>query len=179
MQLNAYTADVEYAFVKGYGGKQEFIIIPDANAKLQLAAEQIQQLCARPGLGADAVLRVSRTDAHASSAAAAARTQTRWFVEQFNPDGSARPAVPAAVAVAAQYLVTHADLEWRCLVTVATTQGVFQADVAGSQVSLKKAATVASAASAAESDDPAREAEIVAPVRLIAEGLVWAPTPTT
>ena len=51
-------------FAKGHGTHNDFVIIPDENAQLDLTAEVVSTLCdRRGGIGGDGVLRVARTGA--------------------------------------------------------------------------------------------------------------------
>ena len=51
-------------FAKGHGTENDFIILPDPDAALNLTPEFVRQLCdRRAGLGGDGVLRVVRSKA--------------------------------------------------------------------------------------------------------------------
>ena len=64
----------EYSFVKGHGTENDFVLVPDANGRHELTAEQVARLCdRRAGIGGDGVIRVVRTDATEDPAAVAAR----------------------------------------------------------------------------------------------------------
>ncbi|HUL99523.1 MAG TPA: diaminopimelate epimerase, partial [Mycobacterium sp.] len=55
-------------FAKGHGTQNDFVVLPDVEAKLSLTPDVVAALCdRRRGLGADGVLRVSI--AHAAVAA--------------------------------------------------------------------------------------------------------------
>ena len=51
-------------FAKGHGTQNDFVILPDPDADLDLTVELVTVLCDRQrGLGADGVLRVARAGA--------------------------------------------------------------------------------------------------------------------
>ena len=82
-------------FAKGHGTHNDFVIIPDENAQLDLTAEVVSTLCdRRGGIGGDGVLRVARTgalvDAGELDAAGlgAGIERDTWFMDYRNADGS-------------------------------------------------------------------------------------------
>lgn len=116
---------MDYAFVKGHGTKNDFVLIPDANGKLDLTAEQVQRLAdRRAGIGGDGVIRVVRTDAYDDPAAVAARGQATWFMDYRNSDGSVSEMCGNGVRVLALYLATHADVDLREPLPIATRAGI-------------------------------------------------------
>jgi diaminopimelate epimerase len=115
----------EQAFVKGHGTENDFVLLPDAEGRLTLTAEQVARLCdRRAGLGADGVIRVVRTDATDDPAAVAARDQARWFMDYYNADGSVSEMCGNGVRVLGHYLATHADVDPREPLPIATRDGV-------------------------------------------------------
>ena len=63
---------MEISFVKGHGTENDFVLLPDANGRHELTAEQVAPLCdRRAGIGGDGVMRVVRTDATDDPAAVA------------------------------------------------------------------------------------------------------------
>ena len=116
---------MDYAFVKGHGTENDFVLIPDANGRHELSAEQVARLCdRRAGIGADGVIRVVRTDATDDPAAVAARGAARWFMDYRNSDGSLSEMCGNGIRVLGLYLATHADVDVREPLPIATRAGV-------------------------------------------------------
>ena len=115
----------DYPFVKGHGTENDFVLLPDANGHRELTTEQAQRLCdRRAGIGGDGVIRVVRTDATADPAAVAARGQARWFMDYRNADGSLSETCGNGIRVLGLYLATHADVDPRDPLPIATRAGV-------------------------------------------------------
>ncbi|MFC6090462.1 diaminopimelate epimerase [Saccharothrix lopnurensis] len=86
-------------FLKGHGTENDFIVLPDPDAVLDLTEARVRALCdRRRGLGADGVLRVVRPD------------RGPWFMDYRNADGSIAEMCGNGVRVFARYLV-EAGLE--------------------------------------------------------------------
>ncbi|MFL6159847.1 MAG: diaminopimelate epimerase [Marmoricola sp.] len=116
---------MDYSFVKGHGTENDFVLIPDANGRHDLTAEQVARLCdRRAGIGADGVIRVVRTDATDDPAAVAARGEARWFMDYRNSDGSLSEMCGNGIRVLGLYLVTHTDTDPREPLRIATRAGV-------------------------------------------------------
>ena len=123
----------DYAFVKGHGTRNDFVLLPDANGRRELTAELAAALCdRRSGIGADGVIRVVRTDATDDPAAVASRDEARWFMDYRNADGSLSEMCGNGVRVLGLYLATHADVDPRDPLPIATRGGTkvltFEAD---------------------------------------------------
>ena len=115
----------EYSFVKGHGTENDFVLIPDANGKHELSPEQVARLCdRRAGIGGDGVIRVVRTDATDDPAAVAARGEATWFMDYRNSDGSLSEMCGNGIRVLGHFLVTHADVDPRDPLPIATRGGV-------------------------------------------------------
>jgi len=115
---------VDYAFLKGHGTENDFVLVPDANGRHDLTAEQVARLCdRRAGIGADGVIRVVRTDATDDPAAVAARGEARWFMDYRNSDGSLSEMCGNGIRVLGLYLATHADVDPRDPLPIATRAG--------------------------------------------------------
>ena len=115
----------DYAFVKGHGTENDFVLVPDANGRHELTPEQVARLCDRhAGIGADGVIRVVRTDATEDPAAVSARGQARWFMDYRNSDGSLSEMCGNGIRVLGLYLVTHADVDPREPLAIATRAGI-------------------------------------------------------
>ena len=116
---------MDIPFVKGHGTENDFVLVPDANGRLDLSAEQIAFLCnRRAGIGGDGVIRVVRTDAADDPAAVAARGEATWFMDYRNSDGSLSEMCGNGVRVLGLYLATHADVDIRKPLPVATRAGI-------------------------------------------------------
>jgi diaminopimelate epimerase len=115
----------EYAFVKGHGTENDFVLVPDADGKHELSVEQVARLCdRRAGIGGDGVIRVVRTDATDDEAAVAARGEATWFMDYRNADGSLSEMCGNGIRVLGHFLVTHADVDPRNPLPIATRGGI-------------------------------------------------------
>jgi diaminopimelate epimerase len=115
----------EYAFVKGHGTENDFVLVPDANGKQELTPGQVALLCdRRAGIGADGVIRIVRTDATDDPAAVEARGEATWFMDYRNSDGSLSEMCGNGIRVLGHFLVTHADVDPRNPLPIATRAGV-------------------------------------------------------
>ncbi|EID55645.1 diaminopimelate epimerase [Saccharomonospora xinjiangensis] len=92
-------------FLKGHGTQNDFVLLPDPDAALELTGKRVAALCDRQqGIGADGVLRVVR------SSAMGADSKGEWFMDYRNADGSIAEMCGNGVRVFARYLV-EAGLE--------------------------------------------------------------------
>ena len=115
----------EYSFVKGHGTENDFVLIPDANGRHELSAEQVARLCdRRAGIGGDGVIRVVRVDATEDPAAVKARGSATWFMDYRNSDGSLSEMCGNGIRVLGHFLVTHADVDPRDPLPIATRDGI-------------------------------------------------------
>ncbi|MGH3544906.1 MAG: diaminopimelate epimerase, partial [Mycobacteriales bacterium] len=93
-------------FAKGHGTGNDFVILPDANAEVDLAPWQVRALCdRRTGIGGDGVIRVvpaAKDPAGVEHAEAA-----EWFMDYRNADGSLAQMCGNGARVFAWYLVTE------------------------------------------------------------------------
>ena len=96
-------------FAKGHGTQNDFVLLPDLDAKLTLTPAVVTALCdRRRGLGADGVLRV--TTAGALLAAGVLDrvpdgvTADDWYMDYRNADGSTAQMCGNGVRVFAHYL---------------------------------------------------------------------------
>ncbi|OBG97124.1 diaminopimelate epimerase [Mycobacterium sp. E3251] len=96
-------------FAKGHGTENDFVVLPDAEATLELTAARVAALCdRRRGLGADGVLRVTTAGA-ALSAGVLDRLpdgvgSADWYMDYRNADGSVAQMCGNGVRVFAHYL---------------------------------------------------------------------------
>ncbi len=101
------------------------MLVPDANGKHELTPEQVARLCdRRAGIGGDGVIRVVRTDATDDPAAVAARGEATWFMDYRNSDGSLSEMCGNGIRVLGRFLVTHADVDPRGPLPIATRDGI-------------------------------------------------------
>ena len=116
---------IEYPFLKGHGTENDFVLLPDANGRHELTVGQVALLCdRRAGIGGDGVIRVVRTDATDDPAAVAARDAATWFMDYRNSDGSLSEMCGNGIRVLGHYLATHADIDPRDPLPIATRAGV-------------------------------------------------------
>ncbi|MCW2780241.1 MAG: diaminopimelate epimerase [Marmoricola sp.] len=126
-----------YSFVKGHGTENDFVLLPDANGRLELTPEQVRRLCDRhAGIGADGVIRVVRTDATEDPAAVAARGEALWFMDYYNSDGSVSEMCGNGIRVLGVFLATHADVDSRGPLKVATRDGIKTLTFHGSEITV-------------------------------------------
>jgi diaminopimelate epimerase len=96
-------------FAKGHGTQNDFVLLPDLDAKLTLTPAAVAALCdRRRGLGADGVLRVT-TAAAAQAAGVLDRLPDGvdagdWYMDYRNADGSIAQMCGNGVRVFAHYL---------------------------------------------------------------------------
>jgi diaminopimelate epimerase len=117
------------AFLKGHGTANDFVVLPDPDAEIDLTAELVTALCdRRRGIGADGVLRVVRSASLADAAAVAG--QVSWFMDYRNADGSTSETCGNGLRVFARYLV-QAGLAEAGELAIGTRAGIARAWVAG------------------------------------------------
>jgi diaminopimelate epimerase len=128
---------VDYSFLKGHGTENDFVLIPDANGRHELTPEQVARLCdRRAGIGGDGVIRVVRTDATDDPAAVAARGEARWFMDYRNSDGSLSEMCGNGIRVLGLYLATHADIDPREPLRIATRAGIKELTFDGDRITV-------------------------------------------
>jgi len=76
-------------FTKGHGTENDFVLLPDLDATLDLTAEQVALLAHRQaGIGGDGVIRIVPTAAAAEESVRAQAGAAEWFMDYRNADGS-------------------------------------------------------------------------------------------
>jgi len=91
-------------FLKGHGTENDFVLLPDLDATLDLTEARVRALCdRRAGIGADGVLRVVRAKAVEDRPADV--PDDLWFMDYRNGDGSIAEMCGNGVRVFARYLV--------------------------------------------------------------------------
>jgi diaminopimelate epimerase len=87
-------------FLKGHGTENDFVLLPDLDATLDLTEARVRVLCdRRAGLGADGVLRV------VPSKAVEGAEDGLWFMDYRNADGSIAEMCGNGVRLFGRYLV--------------------------------------------------------------------------
>jgi diaminopimelate epimerase len=107
---------VSFAFVKGHGTGNDFLVLPDLDGSVhgELAASVVTALCDRhTGLGADGVLRVLSGNGGAP-----------WFMDYRNADGSVSEMCGNGVRVFARYLQAAGLVESASPLRIDTHAGV-------------------------------------------------------
>lgn len=97
------------AFTKGHGTQNDFVVLEDRDAHLDLTENRVRTLCdRRAGLGADGVLRVATAGALLErgilSALPDGVAAADWFMDYRNADGSVAEMCGNGVRVFAHYL---------------------------------------------------------------------------
>ena len=135
MSRHLHPTPATFAFVKGHGTENDFVLLPDPDGSVHhaLAADLVAALCdRRAGIGGDGVMRVVRTDASDDPAAVAARDEATWFMDYRNSDGSLSEMCGNGVRVFARYLAEHQGVPTDRPLPIATRAGtktvVFEAD---------------------------------------------------
>lgn len=91
-------------FLKGHGTENDFVVLPDIDAALDLTESRVRALCdRRRGLGADGVLRVVRAKAVPDRPSDV--DDDAWFMDYRNADGSVAEMCGNGVRLFARYLV--------------------------------------------------------------------------
>jgi diaminopimelate epimerase len=114
-------------FAKGHGTENDFVLLPDMGAQLDLTAAVVSALCDRQrGLGADGVLRIITAGAAVDSGVTDRLPDGvepgDWYMDYRNADGSVAQMCGNGVRVFAHYL-TVAGLEQRAAFVVASLAG--------------------------------------------------------
>jgi diaminopimelate epimerase len=96
-------------FTKGHGTQNDFVLLPDLHAQLDLAPSAVAALCdRRRGLGADGVLRVTTAaavlDAGVLDRLPEGVEASDWYMDYRNADGSLAQMCGNGVRVFAHYL---------------------------------------------------------------------------
>src|SRR4051794_7182304 len=96
-------------FAKGHGTQNDFVLLPDIEARVQLSAARVTALCdRRRGLGADGVLRITTAGAAVTAGVLDRLPEgvsgQDWFMDYRNADGSTAQMCGNGVRVFAHYL---------------------------------------------------------------------------
>jgi diaminopimelate epimerase len=116
-------------FLKGHGTGNDFVLVPDPDAAVELSPTLVAAICDRRfGIGADGVLRVVRSAKHPEAEEYADRAE--WFMDYRNSDGSVSEMCGNGVRVFARYL-TSTGLVDRAAFPIATRAGLVEVSVDG------------------------------------------------
>ncbi len=107
-QAGSGAADIEFG--KGHGTQNDFVVLPDPDARLHLAPDTVAVLCdRRRGIGGDGVLRVARAGNLVAGGELAALPEGvadgDWFMDYRNADGSIAEMCGNGVRVFAHYVM--------------------------------------------------------------------------
>ncbi len=96
-------------FAKGHGTQNDFVVLPDLRAEVDLTPAAVAALCDRPrGLGADGLLRVTTAGAALGAGVLSQLPDgveaADWFMDYRNADGSVAQMCGNGVRVFAHYL---------------------------------------------------------------------------
>lgn len=94
------------AFTKGHGTGNDFVLILDAEGKLELSAAMIAAICDRHfGVGADGLIRVVKSEnITAGKKILSEEPGATWFMDYYNSDGSVAEMCGNGTRVFARYL---------------------------------------------------------------------------
>lgn len=132
----------QISFTKGHGTGNDFVLMLDENAELELSAKQIAKICDRHfGVGADGFIRVVRTAAVAEvSDQLHEAPEAEWFMDYYNADGSVAEMCGNGSRVFARYLTEKGlvQLADGQTLSIATRAGVkdLQRNMAGFAVDM-------------------------------------------
>lgn len=122
---------VDVPFVKGHGTRNDFVILPDQDNRLDLTPERVRWLCdRRAGIGADGVLRVVHSAREPEFAQYA--DVAPFFMDYRNADGSVAEMCGNGARVFVRYLHATGALSSRSTV-IATRGGLVEAEILGAE----------------------------------------------
>ena len=109
--------------VKGHGTENDFVVVPDLDAGLDLTPALVRALCDRHGgIGADGVLRVVRTELIDEPGVREMAAEAPYFMDYRNADGSVAEMCGNGVRVFVRYLQATGVVDR--IAAVATRGGV-------------------------------------------------------
>lgn len=112
------------AFTKGHGTENDFVLVPDPDARLDLDVDLTRRLADRhAGIGGDGVIRVVPTEAADDEAVREMAGRARWFMDYRNADGSLAEMCGNGTRVFATYL-RREGLESADEFEIATRDGI-------------------------------------------------------
>ena len=101
------------SFAKGHGTGNDFVLLTDPHAELELAPELVARVCDRHrGIGADGLIRAVRSDAIPEGRAVLeAAPDAEWFMDYRNNDGSVAEMCGNGVRVFVHHLLQEGLVE--------------------------------------------------------------------
>jgi diaminopimelate epimerase len=129
-------------FTKGHGTGNDFVLVLDEHAELNLTPKQIAKICDRHfGIGADGFIRVVRTEKVSEvSGLLQEAPEAEWFMDYYNADGTTAEMCGNGSRVFARYLTEKnlVDLGDGQTLSIATRAGVkdLQRNMAGFAVDM-------------------------------------------
>ncbi|MGX1858760.1 diaminopimelate epimerase [Dietzia sp. NPDC055340] len=116
MAQNRSVAPAEITFIKGHGTMNDFVLLPDDRAELELDSDLVRALCdRRAGIGADGILRIATAGALVEQAVLSELPdgvlEADWFMDYRNADGSIAEMCGNGVRVFAHALVATGRAE--------------------------------------------------------------------
>ncbi len=119
---------MSFAFTKGHGTGNDFILILDEHGQIEISAEQVALMCDRHfGIGADGLIRVTPTaKSNEVSHLLEQEPAAQWFMDYRNADGSNAEMCGNGIRVFARYLLENglAELTSGSTLPVATRDGI-------------------------------------------------------
>lgn len=96
----------QITFTKGHGTGNDFVLVLDAEGRLELTASQIAKICGRNfGVGADGLIRIIRSEnLPEGKAILDLEPAAIWFMDYYNADGSVAEMCGNGIRVFARYL---------------------------------------------------------------------------
>ena len=110
--------------MKGHGTENDFVVLPDLDAVVSMSPSMVRALCdRRAGIGADGVLRVTRTALATEPDVRAQADVAEYFMDYHNADGSIAEMCGNGLRVFGRYLQRVGLADAGASVTVATRVG--------------------------------------------------------
>ena len=112
--------------MKGHGTENDFVVLPDLDAVISMSPSLVRALCdRRAGIGADGVLRVTRTELATEPDVRAQAGVAEYFMDYHNADGTIAEMCGNGLRVFGRYLqrVGLVDAAGGASLTVATRGG--------------------------------------------------------
>ena len=110
--------------MKGHGTENDFVVLPDLDAVISMSPSMVRALCdRRAGIGADGVLRVTRTALATEPDVRAQADVAEYFMDYHNADGSIAEMCGNGLRVFGRYLQRVGLADAGASLTVATRGG--------------------------------------------------------
>jgi diaminopimelate epimerase len=126
--------------MKGHGTENDFVVLPDLDAEVSLSPSMVRAVCdRRAGIGADGVLRVTRTELATEPDVRVQAELAEYFMDYHNADGSIAEMCGNGLRVFGRYLqqfglLTDEQATAGASVTVATRGGPKSLSFDGAEV---------------------------------------------